>query len=135
MNIIILRQVLCAIALPLGLLWGTCAQAQADPAFDPNRKFQQSSGQALYQAVCQGCHMAEGQGARGAGGYPPLASNSRMEKGDKLAGVILHGSKAMPSLGHMLNDKQVAAVAQYVRTSFGNRYQEPVTEKMVLDLR
>lgn len=135
MNVIILRQILCAIALPLGLLWGTCVQAQADPAFDPDRKFQQSSGQSLYQAACQGCHMAEGQGAKGAGGYPPLAANSRMEKGDKLAGVILRGSKAMPSFGHMLDDKQVAAVTQYVRTSFGNRYLEPVTEKVVLDLR
>ena len=45
---------------------------------------------------CQGCHMPEGQGAAGAGEYPALAKNPRLEASGYLAYIVVNGSRAMP---------------------------------------
>ena len=41
----------------------------------------------------------------------------------------------MPPVGAMMDDEQVAAVVNFVRTSFGNSYQDKVTAKDVKDTR
>ena len=41
----------------------------------------------------------------------------------------------MPPFGDMMTDGQVAAVVNYVRTHFGNSYQDAVTAKDVSDVR
>jgi mono/diheme cytochrome c family protein len=41
----------------------------------------------------------------------------------------------MPPFGDMMNDDQVAAVVNYVRTHFGNSYRDAVTAKDVKDAR
>jgi mono/diheme cytochrome c family protein len=41
--------------------------------------------------------------------------------------VIVHGQKAMPPFGPLLNDQQIADVVNYVRTHFGNNYKDKVT--------
>lgn len=38
----------------------------------PGQHFEQREGEHLFKAICQGCHMAQGQGAHGAGAYPAL---------------------------------------------------------------
>jgi len=35
-------------------------------------------GEAVYNSVCAGCHMPEGEGAVGAGNYPALAENEML---------------------------------------------------------
>jgi mono/diheme cytochrome c family protein len=92
------------------------------------------SGQELYERICQGCHMAGGEGAAGAGAYPPLAGNRKLQTPLYTAIVILRGQKAMPSFSQ-LNDAQVAAVTNYVRTSFGNAFAGEVTVEQVQRLR
>jgi mono/diheme cytochrome c family protein len=41
----------------------------------------------------------------------------------------------MPPLGEMMNDDQIAAVVNYVRTHFGNNYQDAVTAADVKAVR
>ena len=49
--------------------------------------------------------------------------------------VVLHGQKAMPPVGRLMTDEQVAAVVTYIRTHFGNDYKEPVTAEQVKKAR
>jgi mono/diheme cytochrome c family protein len=41
----------------------------------------------------------------------------------------------MPPVGAMMSDDQVAAVVNYVRTHFGNQYQDTVTAEDVKRVR
>lgn len=50
-----------------GLLVSATALAEDAPMLSTSGKFDQASGEALFNQVCQGCHMAEGQGSHGAG--------------------------------------------------------------------
>lgn len=88
--------------------------------------FAATGGAAIYATACQGCHMPEGKGAAGAGAYPTLAGNARLASSPYIVTTVLHGRRGMPPLGALLNDEQVAQVAAYIRTNFGNRYREPV---------
>ena len=102
---------------------------------DPSR-LTQSGGQQVYDAVCAACHMPGGQGATGAGAYPALAGNDKLITPDYPIYVIVQGHKAMPPLGGVLDDTQVADVVNYIRTSFGNEYAEdPATPERVTDAR
>jgi len=94
-------------------------------------KFPQQTGEDLYTHICQGCHMPDAKGAIGAGAYPALASNPRLAAAIYPITVVLRGQRAMISLGESLDDQQVAAVLNYVRTHFGNRYKDVVTPAMV----
>jgi mono/diheme cytochrome c family protein len=126
------RLMLCA-----GLVLGGAGQtAQAvDHSFSSGFKFQERDGEALYQGICQGCHMPQGQGAIGAGAYPALAGNPRLASKIYPAFMVINGKKAMPSFAGALDDDQVAAVANYVRSHFGNQYTDQVTPAEVKALR
>jgi mono/diheme cytochrome c family protein len=45
--------------------------------------------------------------------------------------LILQGQRAMPAVGTLMDDAQIAAVVTYIRTHWGNDYREPVTEQDV----
>ena len=107
----------------------------ADSSFADATRFVSASGEEIYRGVCQGCHMPEGEGAFGAGRYPPLASNPALESPEYAIYLVVHGQKAMPSFGEMLDDAQVAAVVEYIRTHLGNDYPDPVSPEMVRDAR
>ncbi|KAA1013690.1 c-type cytochrome [Paraburkholderia panacisoli] len=116
------------------------AQAVAQDAsrtftISPGYRFTEKSGEALYNATCAGCHMPDGKGAQGAGHYPALADNPAVEAAPYVIVNVLHGRKAMPSFGDAMNDDQVAAVVNYTRTHFGNRFAESVTPSQVRSLR
>ena len=83
-------------------------------------------GEAIFQGVCQGCHMPDAKGATGAGAYPALARDRNLETAAYPISIILKGKKAMPGLGLQLDDQQIADVVNYVRTHFGNRYRDKV---------
>jgi mono/diheme cytochrome c family protein len=113
---------------------GAMAMARADTAQDmgagamnrsPPYNFQ--GGEAVFKNICQGCHMANAQGAVGAGMYPALAKNAKLEAAGYPMAVIVHGQKAMPAFGGLLSDQQIADVVNYVRTNFGNNYKDKVT--------
>ncbi len=97
--------------------------------------FRQQSGEAIYRGVCQGCHMPDARGAIGAGAYPALARNPHLEVGGYVVSMVVNGHKAMPAFGAYFSDVQVANVANYVRTHFGNRYSDSVKPADVANLR
>jgi mono/diheme cytochrome c family protein len=88
-------------------------------------------GAALFKDQCAACHQANAQGV--AGQFPPLAGNADLFLSpDYPAHVVLFGlngkitvngktfDSAMPPLGEVLSDAQIAAVVNYVRGNFGN---------------
>ena len=97
--------------------------------------FSERTGEALYANVCQACHMPDGRGATGAGTYPSLADNKNLEAAGYPVAVVVNGQRGMPPIGEMMNDDQVAAVVNYVRTHFGNHYQDAVTAADVKAVR
>src|ERR1700691_2915318 len=78
--------------------------------------FPMQGGEAIYKGVCQGCHMPDAKGAVGAGMYPALAGDAKLATAAYPISLVLRGQKAMPPLGGMLSDKQVADVVTYVRS-------------------
>jgi len=97
--------------------------------------FAMQGGEAVYGGVCQGCHMADAKGASGAGSYPALARNSRLESAGYVLTMVMNGHKGMPPFrGHFTNT-QIADVVNYVRTHFGNRYKDQVKAADVEALR
>ena len=95
---------------------------QGKPAPDATR----AAGAALYLDHCAGCHQAGGRGMPGV--FPPLAGNGVVLASDPadILKVVLHGVPAqgkyvpMPAFAGQLNDQQVADLANYLRTSWGN---------------
>ena len=117
----------------LAALAGTIAvQAGAQPRRGPAYSYE--SGKDIYENVCQGCHMPGGLGAQGAGIYPALAGNRKLQAPLYPVLVILRGQKAMPSFS-ALSDEQVTQVTNYIRTGFGNSFANPVTLDQVKGLR
>ena len=104
----------------------------------PNARFgifPMQGGEAIYKGVCQGCHMPDAKGAVGAGMYPALAGDPKLEEAGYPVGVVVNGQKAMPPLGPYFNDAQIADVVNYVRTHFGNHYSDKVTPAEVKTMR
>lgn len=107
-------------------LLSPAAFAQASGAGGFRMGFTEQGGEALYKNICQGCHMPNAQGGVGAGAYPALAKNPKLEVAGYPIAVVVNGQKAMPAFGSMLNDQQIADVINYVRTHFGNNYKDAV---------
>jgi mono/diheme cytochrome c family protein len=110
-----------ALAATVLLSWGANAQ------FGRPSPLPQQGGEAIYKGVCQDCHMPDARGAVGAGMYPALARNPKLEIAGYPIAVVIHGQKAMPDFGDAFSDQQIADVVNYVRTHFGNAYKDDVT--------
>lgn len=114
-------------SLLLAMLVATGAAAQSsDGTFSSNQRFVPKNGEVLYRSICQGCHMPDAKGAVGAGKFPALARNEKLEASGYPVFIVLNGLRGMPGFGMYLDDEQVAAVVNYVRTHFGNNYQDKV---------
>ena len=89
-------------------------------------------GESAYAAQCAVCHAADGTGQIG----PSMQENDLLGNTDFLAGRILNGFPAhgMPPFRSQLTDKEIAAVATFVRNSWGNDFGG-VFEEEVSDLR
>ena len=107
------------------------AQDMGAGAMNRSAPYNFQGGEAVFKNICQGCHMANAQGAVGAGMYPALAKNAKLEVAGYPVAVIVHGQKAMPPFGGLLSDQQIADVVNYVRTNFGNKYKDKVTPEDV----
>ena len=107
-------------------------QAEPVPVVEPAVPAQMDLGQRLYKQHCADCHGAQGQGATGA--YPPLAGNRAVLMASPVNTVqaIVSGGFAPATVGHpqpygmppfrtLLSPAEIAAVASYVRQSWGNR--------------
>ncbi len=114
------------------LVSSSVAHAQLGP---PPSPLPQQGGEAIYKGICQACHMPDARGAVGAGMYPALVKNSKLETAGYPISVIIHGQKAMPPFGAVFTDKQIADVVNYIRTQFGNDYKDAVTPEDVKSAR
>jgi cytochrome c5 len=103
--------------------------------FSSGYRFVELSGEELFVNVCQGCHMVDAAGATGAGSYPSLVGNRNLEASSYPVYLVVNGRRAMPPFGDLMNDGQIAAVVNYLRTHFGNNYQDAVTASDVKGAR
>jgi len=89
------------------------------------------AGEAIFVDQCSACHRMRGQGQTLA--FPPLARSANLQQSDPTTAlhIILAGAQAaptraqptgftMPAFAWKLDDRQVAAVATYVRNEWGN---------------
>lgn len=103
------------------------------------------AGGAIYFDNCSACHVSDGSGVPRF--FAPLAGSGKVNNEDAttVIRVILEGARAvptrahptpltMPAFGWKLTDEQVASVATYVRSSWGNR-GGAVSAADVADLR
>mgnify|MGYP001168690616 CR=1 FL=1 len=103
------------------------------------------AGEAIYVDQCAACHRTSGEGVPHF--FPPLKGNANAQQGDptSVVRVILEGARSvptdarptplsMPAFNWKLSDEQVAAVATYIRNSWGNT-APAVTADQVKDLR
>ncbi|WGS01147.1 cytochrome c [Bradyrhizobium sp. ISRA443] len=109
--------------------------ATSPRTFSSGYRFVEMTGEELFANVCQGCHMPDATGAIGAGSYPSLAGNKNLEARSYPVFLVVNGRRGMPAFGDMMTDGQVAAVVNYLRTHFGNSFQDVVTAKDVQDAR
>jgi mono/diheme cytochrome c family protein len=93
--------------------------------------FSEQGGADLFRNICAGCHQPDAKGAVGAGAYPSLVADEQLASADFMMSVLLGGLKAMPPVGDMMSDAQVADVVNYVRTHFGNSYSDAVSAEAV----
>ncbi|MGO4702427.1 c-type cytochrome [Dyella sp. 2RAB6] len=117
---------------------GTARAQSSDHAVHARERLVAADGEAVFRGICQGCHMPDAKGARGAGTYPALTGNPRLASPQYMAAVILHGRRDMPSFKPPpdgedrfvrdagLSDAQIAGVINYIRTHFGNQYTDSI---------
>lgn len=117
--------ILCSVLVVLAL---DTAAAQERPT--PRYK----DGKDVYERICQACHMPDAEGASGAGSYPALANNPKLASGLYPALIVMQGLKSMPSFPD-LNDEEVAAVTNYIRTNYGNAFADVITAEQVKAIR
>jgi cytochrome c oxidase cbb3-type subunit 2 len=104
-----------------------------------------AKGQALFEANCAACHQASGAGVPGA--FPPLKGNAAVASDDPglhlrtvlrgASGVTIGGvkySSVMPPFAAQLSDADIANIANYERSSWGN-HAKPVAPAEVAALR
>src|SRR5919204_5132751 len=115
------------LSLPIPALAQDGPRPLTERTFSSGYRFVELSGEELFASVCQGCHMPGALGATGAGSYPSLASNRNLEASGYPIHLVVNGRRGMPPFGDMMTDDQIAAVVNYVRTHFGNSYEDKVT--------
>jgi mono/diheme cytochrome c family protein len=106
---------------------------------------EQSPGGRIYLDSCAACHRLSGSGESLT--FPTLAGNSTVLNSDpsSLVAVILNGARApatdaaptglaMPGFGWRYDDTDIAALATFIRTSWGND-AAPVSAAQVAQLR
>lgn len=126
--------------------WCCLGHAQSsDNASYSRATFSSANGETVFRSICQGCHMPDAKGAKGAGSYPALTGNPRLASPNYMAAVILNGRRDMPSFAPKavkdrflddatLTDEQIAEVINYIRSHFGNQYDDRISTQEVTSM-
>ena len=123
------------LAASLALVASAALAQTGQRTFSSGYRFVEMSGEELYNNVCRACHMMDAKGATGAGSYPSLAVDPNLEAAGYPIRMVVRGRGGMPPFADMMNDDQIAAVVNYLRTHFGNNYTDMVTAQDVRDVR
>lgn len=118
---------------------GPASSAPAASAAAGGYAYDADKGKALFTANCSACHQTTGEGVPGA--FPPLKGNAAVDNADPTLHLetILHGAhgvtvggvkytSAMPPFEGQLNDEDIANIANYERTSWGNSAKQVTAE-------
>lgn len=111
---------------------------QRNPKKSEITEEEELDGKTLYVAHCQACHQADGMGLPGA--FPPL-KGSAIIQGDDVElyiDIIMNGYDGRPEYGAMtavgvnanFTEKEVAAIINFERTSWGNNGQKVTPEEI-----
>ena len=132
-----MRRLTIGAAIALLFAAGSMPRAHADSAMNAaSSGIPAGTGAAVYQHVCQGCHMANGRGAMGAGaGFPSFAGNTKLASAGYPVYVVLNGMGGMPWFNGSLTDAQIAGVVNYIRTHFSNHYTDAAKPSDVAAVR
>jgi cbb3-type cytochrome c oxidase subunit III len=116
--------------------WGNAASAVTEQQVaGAGSAVSAAIGASVYSKNCMGCHKANGQGGAG-GTFPALAGDALVTAPDaaKMLATIEHGRNLMPAWKGQLSPGDIAAVATYVRSAWGNK-ASPVTEQDVTAIK
>jgi mono/diheme cytochrome c family protein len=81
-----------------------------------------NEGASVYRSRCAGCHGRDGEGQPPAqDAAPALAGRIGLLSVRTIVNQVVRGGDYMPAFD-TLTDRQIAAVATYIRNSFGNSY-------------
>jgi mono/diheme cytochrome c family protein len=124
--------VAAALVAAAAVTFRTLPEAEARPDGRARGAEQPKTGQQIYSTTCAACHQPNGEGNGET--YPPLAGSEWVTGSDaRLARIILHGltgevevagqtySGMMPPWKDILKDEEIAAVATYIRSTWGNK--------------
>jgi mono/diheme cytochrome c family protein len=75
-----------------------------------------AEGAEIYAVECTTCHAPDGGSDQG----PALAGNTSIGSTEFVATRLLNGVKDMPAFAPTLSDRQIAAVATFIRNSWEN---------------
>ncbi len=114
---------IAAVATYVRSSWGNTAPGVTEDEVAASGPVVASSvGASIFAKHCASCHQASGQGG-GGGMFPALAGNAHVTAADAAAMLttIEHGRNVMPSWRGQLSSADIAAVATYVRSAWGNK--------------
>ena len=100
-------------------------------------------GKEIYSDFCLQCHMAKGEGVKGA--FPPLAKSDYLNDIDKSIHAIKYGLKGPIKVngvsynGNMINQgldkEEISDVMNYILNSWGNSSAVIITEEKVASIK
>ena len=102
-----------------------------------------ADGKEIYTDFCLQCHMAKGEGVKGA--FPPLAKSDYLNDIDKSIHAIKYGLKGpikgngVSYNGNMINqgldEEEISDVMNYILNSWGNFSAVIITEEKVASIK
>ena len=102
-----------------------------------------ADGKEIYTDFCLQCHMAKGEGVKGA--FPPLAKSDYLNDIDKSIHAIKYGLKGPIKVNgvsynsNMINqglvEEEISDVMNYILNSWGNSSSVIITEEKVASIK
>lgn len=109
------------VVAPDGSALGAAPASDAAAGEDALFEALMNEGARVFHTICAACHGVNGD-EQLASHVVDLAGNSRLDNDRLVLRRVIHGGGYMPGFGGTLSDREVAAVATYVRNSFGNDF-------------
>ncbi len=120
-------------SLPIVSLWMVLFMLLAGAFPSPSTADDHSNPSGFDTYMHSGCFVCHGQLGYGGAG-PRFRGDKIIAADDYVIGRIMLGGGIMPAFGETLSDKEIAAVATYIRTSWGNNFG-PVDPRQVAATR